>query len=144
LELGQHGIRVNSIHPGKIDVVKERDVRAVGVNPDAAAAPIRVPLGRSGLPVDVARLALFLASDESSCATGAEFVLDGGWTSGFRLDFFDQLADHMATPAPSARPLASLELIPYPLADHRERDVRGRSRRLASQERGTRCPTVPK
>ena len=85
----QHGIRVNSIHPGKIDVVKDRDVRAVGVNPDAAAAPIRVPLGRSGLPVDVARLALFLASDESSYATGAEFVLDGGWTAGFRLDFFD-------------------------------------------------------
>jgi 3alpha(or 20beta)-hydroxysteroid dehydrogenase len=89
LELGHHGIRVNSIHPGKIDVVKERDVQTVGVNPDAAAAPIRVPLGRSGLPVDVARLALFLASDESSYATGAEFVLDGGWTAGFRLDFFD-------------------------------------------------------
>jgi 3alpha(or 20beta)-hydroxysteroid dehydrogenase len=89
LELGRHGIRVNSIHPGKIDVVKERDGRAVGLNPDAAAAPINVPLGRSGLPVDVARLALFLASDESSYATGAEFVLDGGWTSGFRLDFFD-------------------------------------------------------
>jgi 3alpha(or 20beta)-hydroxysteroid dehydrogenase len=89
LELGQHGIRVNSIHPGKIDVVKERDVRAVGIKPDAATAPIKVPLGRSGLPVDVARLALFLASDESSYATGAEFVLDGGWTSGFRLDFFD-------------------------------------------------------
>jgi 3alpha(or 20beta)-hydroxysteroid dehydrogenase len=90
LELGQHGIRVNSVHPGKIDVIKERDVRAVGISPDAATAPIRVPLGRSGAPVDVARLALFLASDESSYATGAEFVLDGGWTSGFRLDFFGQ------------------------------------------------------
>jgi 3alpha(or 20beta)-hydroxysteroid dehydrogenase len=90
LELGQHGIRVNSIHPGKIDVVKERDVSGIRVSPDAAAAPIRVPLGRSGVPLDVARLALFLASDESSYATGAEFVLDGGWTSGFRLDFFDQ------------------------------------------------------
>jgi 3alpha(or 20beta)-hydroxysteroid dehydrogenase len=89
LELGHHGIRVNSIHPGKIDVVKERDVSVVGVSPGAATAPIRVPLGRSGLPIDVARLALFLASDESSYATGAEFVLDGGWTSGFRLDFFD-------------------------------------------------------
>jgi 3alpha(or 20beta)-hydroxysteroid dehydrogenase len=88
LELGQHGIRVNSIHPGKIDVVKERDVSRLTLDPAAAAAPIRVPLGRSGLPVDVARLALFLASDESSYATGAEFVLDGGWTSGFRLDFF--------------------------------------------------------
>jgi 3alpha(or 20beta)-hydroxysteroid dehydrogenase len=89
LELGQHGIRVNSIHPGKIDVVKERDVSGVSLSPGAAAAPIRVPLGRSGVPIDVARLALFLASDESSYATGAEFVLDGGWTSGFSLDFFD-------------------------------------------------------
>jgi 3alpha(or 20beta)-hydroxysteroid dehydrogenase len=89
LELGQHGIRVNSIHPGKIDVVKERDVRHVSISPGAAAAPIRVPLGRSGVPIDVARLALFLASEESSYATGAEFVLDGGWTAGFRLDFFD-------------------------------------------------------
>jgi 3alpha(or 20beta)-hydroxysteroid dehydrogenase len=89
LELGQHGIRVNSIHPGKIDVVKERNVRGVSISPGAAAAPIRVPLGRSGVPIDVARLALFLASEESSYATGAEFVLDGGWTAGFRLDFFD-------------------------------------------------------
>ena len=88
IELGRHGIRVNSIHPGKIDVVKERDVSRVALDPSAAAAPIRVPLGRSGLPVDVARLALFLASEESSYATGAEFVLDGGWTSGFTLDFF--------------------------------------------------------
>jgi 3alpha(or 20beta)-hydroxysteroid dehydrogenase len=88
LELGQHGIRVNSIHPGKIDVVKERDVSRVALDASAAAAPIRVPLRRSGVPIDVARLALFLASDESSYATGAEFVLDGGWTSGFTLDFF--------------------------------------------------------
>jgi len=88
LELGQHGIRVNSIHPGKIDVVKERDVSKVALDPSAAATPIRVPLGRSGVPMDVARLALFLASEESSYATGAEFVLDGGWTSGFALDFF--------------------------------------------------------
>ena len=89
LELGQHGIRVNSIHPGKIDVVKERDVQRGGHQTRCGGGTDPVPLGRSGLPVDVARLALFLASDESSYATGAEFVLDGGWTSGFRLDFFD-------------------------------------------------------
>ncbi len=40
--------------------------------------PIPIPLGRPGQPEEVAAFALFLASDESSFATGAEFVVDGG------------------------------------------------------------------
>jgi 3alpha(or 20beta)-hydroxysteroid dehydrogenase len=68
-ELAPRGVRVNSIHPGLI-----RTPMTEGIPDDM----IPVPLGRSGTPVDVANFVLFLASDESSYATGAEFVMDGG------------------------------------------------------------------
>jgi len=41
----------------------------------------RTPLGRIGVPADVASGVLFLASDESSCMTGSELVIDGGYTA---------------------------------------------------------------
>ena len=72
LELAPHGIRVNSIHPGRIRTA------ATDQMPDDL---IPIPLGRPGLPEEVATFALFLASDESSFATGAEFVVDGGTVS---------------------------------------------------------------
>jgi 3alpha(or 20beta)-hydroxysteroid dehydrogenase len=70
-DLGPHGIRVNSIHPGIIatDMIGDLDL-------DEHAK--RVPLRRCGTALDIAELALWLASDESSYASGAEFVLDGG------------------------------------------------------------------
>ena len=40
-------------------------------------------MGRAGNPEDISRLALFLASDESSYSTGSEFVADGGFTAGY-------------------------------------------------------------
>ena len=78
--LGQHGIRVNSIHPGPIDTAMLQQV------PDVDAGNLdqivrRVPLHRIGDAVEVARLALFLASDESSYSTGSEFIIDGGSTA---------------------------------------------------------------
>jgi 3alpha(or 20beta)-hydroxysteroid dehydrogenase len=78
MELGPD-IRVNSVHPGGIDT---RMIRDHGVDEKALAyIAKKVALKRVGLPDDVARLVLFLASDESSYCTGAEFVIDGGATA---------------------------------------------------------------
>lgn len=69
LELAPHGIRVNSIHPGLI-----RTPMTEGIPDDM----IKIPLGRPADPAEVAKFVLFLASDDSSYATGSEFVVDGG------------------------------------------------------------------
>ncbi|MEO5841154.1 MAG: glucose 1-dehydrogenase [Acidimicrobiales bacterium] len=75
LELGPKGIRVNSIHPGAILTDMSRAGMAhVEGNPLAG-----LPIPRIGEPEEVARLALFLASDDASYSTGSEFVIDGGW-----------------------------------------------------------------
>ena len=65
LELAPHGIRVNSLHPGRIST-PATDAMPVDLIP--------IPLGRPGLPEEVATFVVFLASDESSFATGSEFV----------------------------------------------------------------------
>jgi 3alpha(or 20beta)-hydroxysteroid dehydrogenase len=78
-EFGKFGIRVNSIHPGVIDTAM---LRAQTGDIDLNAVFKRgVPLRRAGTPQDVANMALFLASDDSSYCSGAEFVVDGGATS---------------------------------------------------------------
>jgi 3alpha(or 20beta)-hydroxysteroid dehydrogenase len=83
LEYGKAGIRCNSIHPGAIDTPM---IRPEGLGEfteeDQAEAFGMMPLARVGKPEDVARLALFLASDESSYCTGGEFLIDGGQLSG--------------------------------------------------------------
>jgi 3alpha(or 20beta)-hydroxysteroid dehydrogenase len=79
LELGQYGIRVNSIHPGGINTVMGNPLGDVDL---IAPAFARLPLPRIGEPVEIGYMALFLASDEASYCTGAEFVVDGGWTCG--------------------------------------------------------------
>jgi 3alpha(or 20beta)-hydroxysteroid dehydrogenase len=73
-ELGPFGVRVNSIHPGIIDTPMMADQPI-----DEMAS--RIPLGRSADASEVAKLALWLASDDSAYATGAEFVIDGGYTA---------------------------------------------------------------
>jgi len=78
-ELGKAGVRVNSIHPGIIETDMLHQVP--GFEPGNVDRAIkRVPLGRVAEAREVARLALFLASDESAYCTGAEFVIDGGIT----------------------------------------------------------------
>lgn len=72
LELAPNNIRVNSLHPGMI-----RTPMTAHMPEDLVSSP----LGRIGEPVEVSTFVLFLASDESSFATGAEFVMDGGLIS---------------------------------------------------------------
>ncbi|HVM64931.1 MAG TPA: glucose 1-dehydrogenase [Acidimicrobiales bacterium] len=80
LEVGHDGIRVNSVHPGFIDTDMTRAPEFAGVDQQAFSASLPVP--RAGVPEDISRMVLFLASDESAYCTGAEFVVDGGQTSG--------------------------------------------------------------
>ena len=78
-EGGPHGVRVNALSPG---VVETPGTAAQLAQPGAREAMSAVsPLGRIGRPEEVAAAALFLASDESSFVTGAELVVDGGWTA---------------------------------------------------------------
>ncbi len=80
LELGPHGIRVNSVHPGGIDTAMTRMPGMV--DDEMSVYYDRLPIRRIGTVDDVAALVCFLASDESSYSTGAEFVVDGGATAG--------------------------------------------------------------
>lgn len=79
LELGPRGIRVNSVHPGMIDTGMIREVGADDAAMEFGAS--KVALKRVGHPEDIAPVYVYLASDESSFATGAEFVIDGGATA---------------------------------------------------------------
>jgi 3alpha(or 20beta)-hydroxysteroid dehydrogenase len=78
MELGKQKIRVNSVHPGMINTEM---IRGKAGEQDLSSIEIPVPLGRIGQPEEVAEVEVFLASDESSYCTGAEFVADGGATA---------------------------------------------------------------
>ncbi|HZC73410.1 MAG TPA: glucose 1-dehydrogenase [Jatrophihabitans sp.] len=77
LELGPHGIRVNSVHPGMIETDMVKDA-AGGHDVDLSPATKRIALRRMGAPEDIAQVVLFLASDRSAYVTGAELAADGG------------------------------------------------------------------
>jgi NAD(P)-dependent dehydrogenase (short-subunit alcohol dehydrogenase family) len=74
-----YNIRVNSVHPGVIktsmveELLKDADKMRTALNWH--------PIGRFGEPEDIAYGVLYLASDESKFVTGAELVIDGGWTA---------------------------------------------------------------
>jgi 3alpha(or 20beta)-hydroxysteroid dehydrogenase len=78
IECANYGIRVNSVHPGVIatPMVVQEDTKAA-----VEAFSKQIPLKRVAEPEEVSNLVLYLASDESSYSTGAEFVIDGGMTA---------------------------------------------------------------
>jgi len=86
MELAPRRIRVNSVHPGHVHTL-------LASEPGQDRAKVReliddhcarfAPMGRTGEPAEIAKLAVFLASDDSSYSTGSEFVADGGFTAGY-------------------------------------------------------------
>lgn len=84
LDHGKDGIRVNCICPGDtVTPMEVRDAEHQGVTwEDYVAGASDRPLGRMGQPEEVARAALFLASEESSFVTGAVLAVDGGGVAG--------------------------------------------------------------
>ena len=79
LELAPYGIRVNAIAPGAIRNTRmNKDVN--DENDKKEAGKLNIPLGRYGLPEEIADVAVFLASEKASYITGQEIFVDGGFT----------------------------------------------------------------
>jgi 3alpha(or 20beta)-hydroxysteroid dehydrogenase len=74
-EYAGFGVRVNSVHPGIIDTPMADEFKDLGVMDMVRQA---IPMGKETGPETVAKLVLFLASDDSHYSTGSEFVVDGG------------------------------------------------------------------
>ncbi|WP_327368056.1 SDR family NAD(P)-dependent oxidoreductase [Streptomyces sp. NBC_01217] len=92
VELAAKGIRVNAVCPGAVDTAMTNPAALdPAADPEESRAAVAqlykklVPLGRIGQPEEVAALALFLTSDDSSYITGQPFVIDGGWLAGVSL-----------------------------------------------------------
>ncbi len=77
IELGPHGIRVNSVHPGVIDTPMNQAPDVADVDFEGIVSGL--PLPRQGTAEDIAKLVLFLCSDEAAYSTGSEFIADGGF-----------------------------------------------------------------
>jgi NAD(P)-dependent dehydrogenase (short-subunit alcohol dehydrogenase family) len=100
VELGHHGVRVNAIAPGWI-MVESSSVAVPGLDLTQAnkRAEAKVPLGRYGVPSDIAKLAAYLCSEDASFITGQTFVVDGGSSALMSLlaDFKSESAARFGT-----------------------------------------------
>src|SRR5262249_25022512 len=76
LDYATRGIRCNAIAPGWVDTPMVAGASDGGL----PNAEVVVPMGRPGMPREIAEVAVFLASDESSFVTGSVLVADGGMT----------------------------------------------------------------
>ena len=94
VDFGPDGIRANCICPGLI--VTEKHAAYYATHPERARLAAEMyPLRRYGVPDDVARAALFLASDESSFITGHALVVDGGLTTQLQDDLAQRMFDYV-------------------------------------------------
>jgi NAD(P)-dependent dehydrogenase (short-subunit alcohol dehydrogenase family) len=90
LELGPRGILVNAIAPGSVltEATRQLFYGSDGKFKESTQQLLaHIPLGRPGLPEEIAHAALFLAAPESSYVNGAVLTVDGGWTAGYLRDF---------------------------------------------------------
>jgi len=78
IEFAEHGIRVNSVHPGGVDTAMISIPGETSNQDGRRDQRSDVLLGRVGEPIEIAKLVAFLASDDSSYCTGSEFTADGG------------------------------------------------------------------
>ena len=79
IQFAKDKIRCNVIHPGIVDTPLQAPYLTDAIRREFETG---IPLGRIASPREIANVALFLASDESSYMTGAELVVDGGFTAG--------------------------------------------------------------
>jgi len=87
MDLARHGIRINAVDPGIIDT---RLSAALVHDPVAGPEYLkRIPAGRYGTPDDIAKVVLFLASDDAAYMTGEDVIVDGGLTLGATLGIED-------------------------------------------------------
>ncbi len=94
LEGAPSGIRVNTVNPAPIETRMMRsieDMRVAALDDSKVTVEVakqsfadRIPLQRYGNPEEVARMMLFLASDDSSYCTGGVYMVDGGRSAGSR------------------------------------------------------------
>lgn len=82
-ELAQRGVRVNTLSPGPVTtpIYGKLGLPAEALRQMEASLVAGMPAGRFGTPLEIAKAAVFLASDESAFAVGSELVLDGGFTT---------------------------------------------------------------
>ena len=79
IQFAKDNVRCNVIHPGIVDTPLQAPYLTPEIRKEFETG---IPLGRIAQPREIANVALFLASDESSFMTGAELVVDGGFTAG--------------------------------------------------------------
>jgi len=79
IQFARKGIRANIIHPGIVDTPLQAPYLTEDLRREFQTG---IPLGRVARPEEIARVALFLASDDASYMTGAELTVDGGFTAG--------------------------------------------------------------
>jgi NAD(P)-dependent dehydrogenase (short-subunit alcohol dehydrogenase family) len=82
VEFARRGVRVNALCPGPVDTPLLRELFASDPQ-QAARRLVHVPIGRFAQPEEIARAALFLASDDSSYVTASTFLVDGGISGAY-------------------------------------------------------------